>query len=373
VNLGAKNGLLTQLVFAGIDMLNITKRVDLNLGYSCNANCLFCYYKISANSKKDKDLTTEQAKQLIRYIKKKGKEVIDFTGGEPTIRRDIFDLVSYAKALGFEELSIITNGLRLADMEFLKNLVNSGIDDLLFSVHGHDAEVHDMLVGVEGAFERLVRAIKNAKKIDGLRVRTNTVVNGMNFKHVVDIAYLLYSLGVEHVNFILFNPIVEANCCDERINVRYSEAAPYLKKAIDRYRDKFQRITIRYLPFCFLPGYEEYITECPQIQYDPFEWDYFIRMRIRNGIVLSSLTTIIGLLLLPKKRILSLSPYNLLREAIMRGLSFKNKTKHKVCKECKFDYICDGVWKEYARVKGLEELRACLGNKVEHPAYFLRV
>ena len=351
----------------------VTKRVDLNLGYSCNADCPFCYYKISVKSRrKDKDLTTQQAKRLIRYIKWRGKEIIDFTGGEPTIRKDICELVFYAKELGFKEITIITNGLKLSHRAFVEKLIDSGVDDFLFSLHGHNAEIHDELVGVKGAFDKLTQAIKNAKEIGSVRIRSNTVINGMNFKHALEIVQLLHSLSVQHVNFIIFNPIVEATCVNEKVNVRYSEITPYLKEVIDKYKDKFERIVIRYLPFCFMVGYEKFLTECPQIQYDSFEWDYFVRMRIRNGILLSSLATILGLLLLPNpRRVLTLPMHNLLREAIMRGLSFKNKTKGQVCKKCKFNYICDGAWKEYERNYGLSELNSLNGNKISKPYQFL--
>ena len=55
----------------------------------------------------------------------------------------------------------------------------------------------------------------------------------------------------------------------------------------------------------------------------------------------------------------------------MRGLSFKNKRKAKVCKKCKFDYICDALWGEYAKVNGFGELHAILGKKISDPTYFL--
>ena len=91
------------------------------MGYSCNADCPFCYYKISAKSRqKDKDLTTEQAKKLLRYIRNRGKEVVDLTGGEPTIRGDIFELVSYAKDLGFKE--IISNPQNIVAIEWAEKV-----------------------------------------------------------------------------------------------------------------------------------------------------------------------------------------------------------------------------------------------------------
>ena len=95
-------------------------------------------------------------------------------------------------------------------------------------------------------------------------------------------------------------------------------------------------------------------------------------MRIRNGLLASSLVVLIGLFLLPnKRRVLTLPIDALLRESTMRGLSFKNKRKGKVCKSCKFDFICDALWKDYIKKYGLDELIAQEGRKITEPFYFL--
>lgn len=89
-------------------MSKLTKRVELNLGYYCNIQCRFCYYLNSVEARrKDKNLTTEQAKSKLRTMLKGGIKEVEFTGGEPTIRRDLFELVSYAKELGFNNLHIV--------------------------------------------------------------------------------------------------------------------------------------------------------------------------------------------------------------------------------------------------------------------------
>ncbi|MBL7196618.1 MAG: radical SAM protein [Candidatus Omnitrophica bacterium] len=352
---------------------SITKRIDLVLGYFCNANCPFCFYKRSVRKReRTKDWSTEEAKKWILYVKKRGIEEIDFMGGEPTIRKDIFELISFAKKIDIKEVSIITNGITLANKQFVEKLTAAGLDDVMFSLHSHRAAIHDKLTGLSGAFEKIILGINNVREIGGLTYRLNFVVNGLNYKNIIDVAELAYSLGVKRLNFLMFSPIVEADTKEQEVNIKYSLAAPYLKRTIDLYKDKFAKINIRYLPFCFLPGYESFITECAQIQYDPFEWDYFIRMRIRSGLFLSTMAWIIGLFLLSDlKRVLTLSIHTLLREAMMRGLIFKNKSKNKCCNKCTFDYICGGLWKQYIKIYGLSELRSITGKKISDPAYFM--
>ena len=116
---------------------SLTTRIDINVGYSCNLKCRFCYYINDVSCrKKNKDLTTIECKKLIRDHFKKGMQVLEFTGGEPTIRNDLFELVRYAQEVGFTHISIITNGLRLADHSFANSLVTQGVNDFLLSLHG---------------------------------------------------------------------------------------------------------------------------------------------------------------------------------------------------------------------------------------------
>jgi len=80
-------------------MSNLTRRIDLNLGYTCNINCRFCYYQNSMHdgtSAGRKDLSTQDAKRWLLFFRRKGLDAVDLTGGEPTIRRDIVELIAYA-------------------------------------------------------------------------------------------------------------------------------------------------------------------------------------------------------------------------------------------------------------------------------------
>lgn len=128
-------------------MPNHTKKVEINLGYACNAKCPFCYYYESVVTKSNEHtLTTEDAKNQLLQAKMLGIEEIEFTGGEVTLRKDLPELIAYAKKkLGFSIVCLITNGIRLSKREYMASLVNAGIDDILFSVHGHDAYTHDYL------------------------------------------------------------------------------------------------------------------------------------------------------------------------------------------------------------------------------------
>ena len=352
--------------------MEITRRIDLNLGCTCNIRCRFCYYQKSVKADEKRDLTTQEAKQWIRFFRKAGKDEIDLTGGEPTIRRDIFELVAYCRELGYKQVCVITNGVMLADKSFCDRLVESGLNDILFSLHGPDSSVHDSLTCFEGSFIKLQQAVRNMAGAP-VRMRSNTVVNGISYRHLEAIAGLLKEWGMRRVNFILFNPIVEAGSSDAEMNLKYEDAAVYLKKVVDRFKGDFEKITIRYMPFCIMPGYERYITNMPQLHYDTDEWDYCLRTRFRNGRVLYLAALWLGFLLHPsKKRLMKLGWGKACHESIIWGLNFKNKRKGPACSGCAYGAICDGLWKEYAGHAGFGELKRVEGERVLEPYHFMK-
>ena len=136
-------------------MAGLTSKVDINLGYGCNCKCPFCYYYDSVITNTNLNtLTTEQAKQQLRRARRLGIKEIEFTGGEVTLRKDLVELVQFCKfELGFKLVSIITNGMALAKREYTNRLVAAGVDDVLFSLHGHNSEIHDQLTVTPGSFE----------------------------------------------------------------------------------------------------------------------------------------------------------------------------------------------------------------------------
>ncbi len=92
-------------------LMPLTTRIDANLGYICNNNCLFCYFR----KRKDlrRDISTQEAKKLFSLIRRLGIDTLEITGGEATIREDFLELVLFAKKeLFFKKITVITNGAR---------------------------------------------------------------------------------------------------------------------------------------------------------------------------------------------------------------------------------------------------------------------
>lgn len=96
------------------------KTLDLKVGFSCNNNCRFC---VQGNKrKKYGDKSTAELKKLLRKGAK-GHDRLILTGGEPTIREDLPELVGFAKEIGFKQIQIQTNGRRFAYRDFCEELI----------------------------------------------------------------------------------------------------------------------------------------------------------------------------------------------------------------------------------------------------------
>jgi MoaA/NifB/PqqE/SkfB family radical SAM enzyme len=348
----------------------LTKRLDANLGYVCNNNCLFCYFRNRKHERRN--ISTQEAKKLFATIRGLGFDTLEITGGEVTIRNDIIGLIEYAKKeLAFKKITVITNGTRFCDDRFAAQALGAGVDDVLVSIHGDNPALHDTLTDRRGSFDEATQAIQNVLK-HGASCRTNTVVTNLNFTKARDIAQVVYDLGIRKVNYIYFSPLDDAVHTDKSLWLRYSESAPLIKEMIDTYKNRLETISIKVIPFCFLAGYEHYITDLFQNLYDPYEWDYYQRVRMRRGAFIRNIAALAGtFLFMDVKRMVGIGIRRSLREAIMRVEAFRHCVKTRGCKHCKLDLICPGVWKDYAKEFDLREIKPIKGKKIAAIDYYL--
>ena len=350
-------------------MHTITRRIDLNVGTTCNLRCKFCYY--SKGLSRPKDLSTAGCKALIRKHRLSGMETLEFTGGEPTVRADLFELVEFALKQGFKNVSMITNGLRLSEKQYARRLVECGVADFLLSLHGSTCLIHDGITGVSGSFDRLLEAVGNLSAM-GVKPRLNSVVTSSNVSDVYERAVLARKIGIKTLNFIMFNPLDDADTRDPGNFVSYPEAAMELKRVIGDMGGYFEKLTIRYMPLCALPGYEKYIQNVQQVHFDHDEWNYYRHAYVKYGGIKWACGVVLGLLLLPDKRSwMKLGFYQAKHAAILTAHSWFNKRRMPACKGCSYGFICGGIWKKYAHKSGSDALKAVPGRLIIEPWHFI--
>jgi radical SAM protein with 4Fe4S-binding SPASM domain len=169
-------------------------RMDLALTYRCQNDCAHCY---NIQGRRSGELSTQQWMQALDRLWQIGVPHIVFTGGEPTLRPDLPDLIAHAEQNG-QIAGLNTNARRLKDAQFLQRLVDSGLDHIQITLESHLPEVHDAMVGRAGAWQDTVTGIRNALK-SPLFVMTNTTMLQHNAAELAGILTFLADLGVPTV------------------------------------------------------------------------------------------------------------------------------------------------------------------------------
>jgi len=165
----------------------------------CRFNCRHCRANANSGSNSE-ELTTEQCKRILASVANFNKCIIILTGGEPSERSDIYELIRYGRRLGLPMVTAtcgypINNGS-------IAELKEAGILALSISLDGASAQTHDAFRRSEGAFELAVKAAKAARDV-GVRFQINTTITKSNVAEVPMIAELAEKLGA-----YCFNPFV---------------------------------------------------------------------------------------------------------------------------------------------------------------------
>jgi radical SAM protein with 4Fe4S-binding SPASM domain len=146
-------------------------RMDLAVTYRCQNDCAHCY---NARPRTFPELPSAEWKRMIDRLWDLGIPHIVFTGGEPTLRSDLPELIAYAEQKG-QITGLNTNGRALQDRAFLQSLVDAGLDHVQITLESHDQAVHDSVVGKPGAWVQTVAGVRNALSTR-LYVMTNTTL-----------------------------------------------------------------------------------------------------------------------------------------------------------------------------------------------------
>ena len=169
-------------------------RMDLALTYRCNNNCSHCY---NSRPRSYPELTKNEWFSIIDRLWDLGIPHIVFTGGEPTLREDLPELIAHAEHNG-QITGLNTNGRRLSDINYIQSLINSGLDHVQITLESHDPEIHDAMVETKGAWGQTVNGIKNA--LDSpLYVMTNTTMLRSNAPTLDETLEFLAKIGVPTV------------------------------------------------------------------------------------------------------------------------------------------------------------------------------
>ncbi len=172
---------------------------EIALTYRCQNRCFFCYASAPERGRRVPEMTTaEVAVVLDKIVDQAHVPSVSFTGGEPTLRDDLPQLVAHARRRGLR-VNLITNGLRCADPGYVARLVEAGLNSAQVSLEAGDAATHDAVVANPGAFERTLQGVRNLRAA-GIHTHTNTTINTRNVDALPRLIDLLADLGQEYLS-----------------------------------------------------------------------------------------------------------------------------------------------------------------------------
>ena len=390
-----------------------TRRGVVWLGQTCNQRCYFCYFisRIEDHSHPlHAFMSLDKAKEImnrLRYFY--GNRSVDIQGGEPTIFKEILPLVSHCREIGLSP-TLITNGLVLARPGVAQEYHDAGIRDFLVSLHGY-GEVHDEVVGVPGAFEKISKALENIREAE-IPIRINSTMSKPVIPVLTKVAEKAIEVGALAVNYIAFNPFVDQHTGRRRNDTvaRYSEIVPQLTESIDMLEEAGVEVNVRYLPLCLAEErHRKNFYNYQQLPFDLHEWDYqswmwsmmtpqmmkegglnplfrlgtglrtlnradHMRLRdqgeahtFKTGIKYAAQRTVARIQQAVNKE----KVYR--EEAKDRAVIDCNYTRGPACAACHLRYICDGFHGDYAEFFGMDEARPVTDVPVtEDPRVFIR-
>jgi len=170
--------------------------VVYNCTSRCNLRCLHCY-AASDSTRRDIELSTAQAKKLLNDVLEVNAPVVLFSGGEPLLRPDLFELMAEAKRIGLRSV-ISTNGT-LINAETAKKLADANVSYVGISIDGPE-EFHDQFRQTSGCFKATMTGFENCKKAD-LRMGLRFTISNSNKEQVPAIFDICRDNGIRRVCF----------------------------------------------------------------------------------------------------------------------------------------------------------------------------
>ncbi|GLX95372.1 StsB family radical SAM/SPASM domain sactipeptide maturase [Herbidospora sp. NBRC 101105] len=167
----------------------------------CNLRCPYCY----ASSEKclPNELKTDESLRLIEEIAEFGAEYVIFTGGEPMLRKDLFQIVEHARSLGLK-CNIVTNATMIRKLETAQRFADL-FNSVTVSVDGGTAETHDRTRGA-GSFAKTHKALRLLNQV-GVVPKINHIVTSENIDELEDFAQFIEGLEVHSIRLMYHNKL----------------------------------------------------------------------------------------------------------------------------------------------------------------------
>lgn len=298
---------------------------EIQLGHMCNNRCVFCVSGHLSQRRMVRPLEVQPILDVIERARRDGAVRIVFLGGEPTIQPAFFPALEHATRLGFSEIVIFTNGVRLAQDGFIDACLEIGRFTWRISIQGANEAAHVAVTKKSTSFRRIITGIERLRA-RGQRVTVNMCVCEQSYRSLPDYPALVAKHGIKQLHIDIVRPQssgIKTPAYLREIMPKYSVMAPYydeMLRGFDEWDPGFD-VNIGNLPYCILP-----------------QWGHRIHHGGEDTVTQSTSTA--GL-----------------EHGARNKYAVHNaqRTFTKACPGCVFADRCSGVFKDYLEVYGEDE------------------
>jgi len=278
----------------------VDSRAIFNLGFACNNCCIMCTYRLPEETYM---VSFEEAKSMINNLGDVDGNVI-MTGGEPTIRKDFFEILDYiGERHPDNDIHLSTNATTFGDPEFTKRVARYPKVYVTTEFHGSTSEKHDAITRTKGSFKRTYDGIKNMLKY-GVKFQIREVIHKVNYQDLPTIAKFLVKEFPELRKTVIFTIDLIGNAKRnlDTVFVMNSKIIPFVEEATDIFEKHNVEVSYFQIPCCMLKKKYRYKVVPNNVSSDRIYFD-------------------------------------------------------KKCDACSYRNKCSGVWRTYAEKAGVDELK----------------
>jgi len=228
---------------------------DWPVTFRCNNNCISCILNTEVSVNKE-DPPLRQVKDLIDAIES-GSDYLGLSGGEPTLRKELFEILEYVKKRNPDlYVFLVSNGRMFSYRQFTEKLAKVRPKNFMVGIalYGHNPELHDSVTRAKGGFEQTIRGVKNLLDA-GVRVEIRVVVNRLNYKHLEAIARFVMKELPSIDRMVFVNMKMTGNAFKNRgkVSVRISDVVPFAQKAVVALEKSGIETRLYHFPLCVIP------------------------------------------------------------------------------------------------------------------------
>ncbi|MEK6857881.1 MAG: radical SAM protein [Nanoarchaeota archaeon] len=301
------------------------RKIFFVIDYACNSDCISCAQKTSEKGK----LSLNQIIEKIDLIKPTKEDYVEISGGEPTLRKDLFDICNYIKSNYDTNLILLSNGRKFKDKKFSQKIKDIGIDRVMTTFYSHNAQKHEFITQREGSFAETMQGLKNLQEIN-VPISVKTIVLKQNYEELPDFVNFAYdtfpSAWVSIHGLIMRGQAYDNR---EQLIAKHNDVKPYVEKALDEAIKRNKNLGVFIIPSCTL---------------DPCYWQYLSinwKQMANEMIYISPEETVFGNM---------------------------DTAQPEYCKDCLINKNCswawESAWKEYVDLFGTDELSKVIHQKL---------